>query len=507
MEQAKVPLLEVREVGESDFDVPIQLADDEEESSDLKPLPTPARRRWSKIWRITKWLLISILPTPMHPGRPSYRANLHPTSWLDALRGYAAFIVFIYHIFGLPPIAFFHYPFIRVFWDSGPGMVALFFVISGYVLSYRILKNIHNRDEGKLVDSLASSTFRRWFRLFPSCGVAILVTGVVVQLRWWIPQGAPLKNNLWEQMVDCFWDFSWLADPFADVHGWVGPGTINSKYVGQLWTIPLEFRGSIVVFLFLAASCRMSVRGRMIFLWALLCMCYYWVAVYIGEFLFGVFLAELSLLRHPERLGPRLLLPQQEQQEDLDTSDTSDGEKPLSLSRRRRISRWWLSLGAKVIYILCFTLGFFLMGQPLDGNHIPKGAPWPWELLRSAIPFYFGLAQYTFWLGIGAGLIVFSLDSYRALQIPLEWSFSQYLGKLSFGMYAMHDVVGASLYWPIVAPFCKQHIGTSYWAQIPGQIFTAFVVIWISDYFTRIDDQVVLFARWLERKFFTKRGV
>lgn len=484
MEQASQPLLHESEP--TDDRLLNQLDDvDQEAISELQPAPSP--RPWTKVWQRTKGFLIFLLPIYMHPGRPSFRANLHATAWLDALRGYAALFVFMYHIFGLPPVALFHLPFIRVFWDGGPGMVALFFVISGYVLSVRILKSIHNKDSAKVVDGIASSIFRRWFRLFPSCGFAIFATGIAIQLKLWYPPNSPIKPTLLSQMLDCAWDLTWMANPFADVHSWSGLGSIKSRYVGQLWTIPLEYRGSIAVFLFLAASAKMSVRGRMIFLWVLLLASYYWIAVYVGEFLFGMFLAELSLLRHPERLGR---LPQQEEEM---------SEKPTP---RRR----WLLFGSKVAYCLCLVAGFFLMGQPLDGNYITKG-PFPWDYLRLLVPSYYGIAQYTLWLGVGSSLIVFALESYRPLQIPFEWSFSQYLGKLSFGIYAMHRLVAGCLYYPIIVPWSRTHFGKSYWALIPGQLFTAFVVLWIADYFTRLDNQVVRFARWLERKTFTKWSV
>src|ERR1700760_339690 len=44
-------------------------------------------------------------------------------------------------------------------------MVAIFFVISGYVLSYRSLKLAREGKPIQLLDSLASSVFRRWLRL------------------------------------------------------------------------------------------------------------------------------------------------------------------------------------------------------------------------------------------------------------------------------------------------------------------------------------------------------
>lgn len=46
--------------------------------------------------------------------------------------------------------------------NAGRGMVDLFFEISGYVLSYRLLISMRNRSPSHLLDILASATFRRY---------------------------------------------------------------------------------------------------------------------------------------------------------------------------------------------------------------------------------------------------------------------------------------------------------------------------------------------------------
>jgi hypothetical protein len=94
------------------------------------------------------------------------------------------------------------------------------------------------------------------------------------------------------------------------------------------------------------------------------------------------------------------------------------------------------------------------------------------------------------------------VDNCRPLQIPFEWGFSQYLGDISFGVYAMHNTINWVLYIPIVQPWCLQHFGDGYWSGAPGELFTSLVIIWAADYFTRIDEWVVWTGKWLESKTF-----
>src|SRR4051794_14591073 len=107
---------------------------------------------------LLKTLLRLLLPSfiadvvfPEH--KPTWR--LHPTSYLDGLRGIASVIVFFCHFteeiyppltptYGLnpdQPSAWIQLPFARLIFSGRP-MVHIFFVISGFVLSYKPIKAI-----------------------------------------------------------------------------------------------------------------------------------------------------------------------------------------------------------------------------------------------------------------------------------------------------------------------------------------------------------------------------
>jgi peptidoglycan/LPS O-acetylase OafA/YrhL len=90
------------------------------------------------------------------------------------------------------------------------------------------------------------------------------------------------------------------------------------------------------------------------------------------------------------------------------------------------------------------------------------------------------------------------------LQIPFEWRISQYLGDLSFGIYAMHAMLMWVFYDPHVEPFRVYHFGEGYWSGLPGMVAMVLVVLWCADWFSRIDAWVVWFGKWLETKAFIR---
>lgn len=441
--------------------------------------------KWSQVpdFKTSMWLilsfLIAILPRYLQPGGLKVKKELHPTAYLDAVRGWAALAVFRYH--GIANKTWLlEQPVFRMMLN-GRAMVDIFFVISGYVLTYRMLKMIRNRQTG-LLRVLASSTFRRWWRLYVSTGIATLVTAIGAYLGWC--QILLTQPTLGLQLIDWAMDWAGSSNPFGDIRGWWYPQVFRTKYLDQMWTIPVEFRGSLVVFWFCAASAYLSTRGRRVFCLVVITMCYYWGGIYAALFLWGMLIADYSFDRHPERLQ-RIRLPAQQAPEGATTPEFRQ------------------SILAKIIYSLLLLVSMFLLGQPSDGGWLV--GPFPWPYLSKAIPWYYNveLAEH-FWLSWGSVLFILSIDHCRMLQIPFEWGFSQYLGDLSFGIYAMHNDVLWALYTPIVEPWRAAHLGDGYWSGLPGIIFTTMVLLWLADYFTRLDTLVVRAGKWLETMTFTE---
>lgn len=485
MEQA-TPLLDKPEESQTSLDC-------EDQTQDTKPSSQDRwTRRRSQYQTLALSFLWSLLPRYLQPGgRKQYqysKTKSHPTAYLDAVRGYAALIVFFYHGWNKTTFWILRLPLIRTFFLAGPGMVAVFFVISGYVLSYRILKLMRNKESALLLDAFSSSMFRRWLRLYGSTAIATLIAACCVSLGWYLPVPDLAMPTFLGQMWHWFLSSLLFSNPFANVEGWIHPGALFTPYLTQMWTIPVEFRGSIILFCFCISSAKLSVRSRMIYLWAVVLLCYYWRCVFVPEFLFGMFIAELSFSRHPERLG-RPVLP------------TADDEKPLS----RQLKMWRLSkaIASPIGSSIAMIIGLLLLGQP-DPPDLGLSGPFPFQYLVYLIPTWYGDAAYTFWLSIGAFLVILALDSSPILQKPFTWSFSQYIGDLSFGIYAMHVIWIECLYLRVLIYWQALYLGDSYPAYIPGILVVTICVLWSADYFRRADRLVVNAGRWLQTKAFQK---
>ncbi|CAI4214057.1 unnamed protein product [Parascedosporium putredinis] len=185
---------------------------------------------------------------------------LHPTSYLDGLRGLAACAVFAFHYTDYNHKSFLpHYggngdagssliqlPFLRLIYSGAP-MVHVFFVISGFALSCRPLQALYARPAistapssfssaaptsaavAKSLAILSSSALRRPIRLLLDLlhGFMKPKDTVFEALYEWAHDA--LKNLAWP------WNFD--------------AGSLRSRYDPHLWTIPIELSHSLFLFL------------------------------------------------------------------------------------------------------------------------------------------------------------------------------------------------------------------------------------------------------------------
>ncbi|KAH6654017.1 acyltransferase 3 [Truncatella angustata] len=239
---------------------------------------------------------------------------LHATAYLDGLRGVAALIVYVYHWnylwfpflrkgYGSPAAenVFLQRPIVRIL-HSGRASVTLFFVISGYVITLKTLSTIHAGQTGRALEVLSGSLFRRPFRLYLPIIVQTLV--ILVMIRWDLFQhdvtgfGSPPRMETLSQQLDHWWiNFQFMVNPFRAISG--RQNLYSPPYNGHLWTIPIEFKGSVLVFALLLAFARCR---RWIHLGAT-GACAIWLAQ-MGDmdmtlFCAGMILAEISLLFPP----------------------------------------------------------------------------------------------------------------------------------------------------------------------------------------------------------------
>ena len=161
--------------------------------------------------------------------------------FLDGLRGWAAVVVLLHHLFidGLPANSFMadRALWAKVFFLNGTLAVSVFFVISGFSLSIRYLETGDGRALGRIA---AGRYLRLALPIFAICAVTyvLLVSGL-------IPPAAQRPSPL-----DQFLGFTPSIDGLLEllVAESVRGLFRRRDYDPPLWTMTYEFFGSFMVF-------------------------------------------------------------------------------------------------------------------------------------------------------------------------------------------------------------------------------------------------------------------
>lgn len=132
--------------------------------------------------------LLTFVISALRPDifRPSGDKTTPPSkpnkvAYINGLRGVASLVVYLSHSAGYAHSGthafdrawgwngeyyFACFPGIRIFFNGGSYAVALFFVISGYVLSRSALRMVHEKQSLRLANHLGVAIPRRFVRLF-----------------------------------------------------------------------------------------------------------------------------------------------------------------------------------------------------------------------------------------------------------------------------------------------------------------------------------------------------
>ncbi|KAI9698871.1 MAG: hypothetical protein M1820_007378 [Bogoriella megaspora] len=434
-------------------------------------------------------LLPSIVQKRIHGDSKPER--LFPTSHLDGMRGLAAFFVFFCHLsyncfiitygFGLGEDGdnyhLLQLPIIRLFY-SGPPMVSIFFVISGYALSLKPLKQMRAHQWDGLLSTMSSSVFRRGFRLFLPTTISTFFIFLMLRLGFYENTRAfaedrnMLRNILeyhpWRHLTttEQFWDWLWTLRNFVAVWSW-DPYAGSTRYDVHLWTIPTEFRSSLFLFLCLIGLARCKSYLRI----SILCGISYVVLRSdrweLLLFLSGAILAELDLIRA--------------------ASMTARGEKEIRMGPLRKA--FWSTVALAALYLMSFPDEW--------GNETPG-----FVYLDSLIPEWFSVG-YRYWQAFGSIMLVWAVNNAPFLQDPFNTPAIQYLGKISYALYLMHGPVIHVIGYAI-EPWAWSITGSDTEAQYKAGFLISTVLIipcllWAADLFWRaFDIPCVRFARWIE---------
>ncbi|KAK8055937.1 hypothetical protein PG993_001164 [Apiospora rasikravindrae] len=421
-------------------------------------------------------------------GRAAPKRPLSPTAYLDGVRGVAALVVYVFHW------SYLWFPFLRQGWHSsadvsqtdlflqrpvvrvlhsGRASVTVFFVVSGYVVAVKTLTMIHRGQPDRALDALAGSLFRRPLRLYLPIVVATLISLMLVRCDGIFqkdptgagapPRGDTLRRQLWHWWAHMVH----MVNPFRNIDG--RANLYSPPYDGNLWTIPIEFKGSLLVFVLLLAFMKAK---RWLHIAAALWFTF-WLAQ-LGEldmalFCLGMLLAELSLV-----------FPPGDKSSEPDNTVSTTGNRPRHSLRTFR----------HVATLFIFFIALHLLSYPENGGYKSPG----FRTLSIYVPiFYRGLEDKMQWFWISVGSVLFilalmyspplsrygscgdedtanishistlpvtarepsgaisvSIDTGRPekqpqnqplLQRPFTTAFAQYLGRISYALYLAHGTV------------------------------------------------------------------
>ena len=461
-----------------------------------------------------KRFTIALLPHPIacrlapHLYKPP---RIHATSYLDGLRGIAAFIVMLHHYtdfvgpytpyYGVDttetrPSSLIQLPFIRVIYSGRP-MVHVFFVISGFVLSKKPLKLARARKYGDLHTTISSSIFRRGLRLFLPAVASTFIVLLLIRTGW--SQQQPVDGGFFAQV----WD--WMGVVFRITQGWDLDNMQQFRYDVHTWSLPVEMSMSMLLFVTITglSRCKSSTRlGLMVVVMLYCFLSNHWAPV---EFLGGAFIAEVDLIEEdkdshsPSCIGSTGLEECVNDQIALDSNSTL-----LTVQKSPK----WRGIALPLFWCSQIVVALFICGWPNQNVHQAPGLAWLAK--HTPEPYY----SSTPWYIIASLQIVFACQQLPLLQRLLSTEPIQYLASISFALYLMHG--------PIFDSFGSRvmdHIWD--FAGFPGgsdgvreetagawQLFVVWIAgmfclgipsVWAADLFWRfIDRPCVNFARWLE---------
>ncbi|KAF2152836.1 hypothetical protein K461DRAFT_224599 [Myriangium duriaei CBS 260.36] len=429
--------------------------------------------------------------------------KLHRTAYLDGLRGFAALIVTISHHTGwshskdLSQFLILESPWghngqyyticaplIRNLFSGGHLAVAIFFTISGYVLSSKALALMHTGDMDKLARNLSSALFRRWVRLY----YPVIVTTFIFMTSWHVLsirssntiQPEPEKTYIAEVQ-------RWYRD--TKVFSFVfDPQKPWNPYNDHTWSIPVEFRGSIAIFTSLLAFSSFTRQKRLLCETVLI----FYFLIIVNGWASGCFCIGLLIC-------------------DLDLLATRD-DLPEFLSRHRPKGK-----SGTLFYSIILLIGLYVGGVPTlnDVAELRQAAGWYYLSFLKPRAFAEYARFYRTW---GAGFIMVATVQLPWLRTFFETRICQFLGKVSFSLYLVHGPILWTLGDRFYAATGRPSLGTAeyvadwvnlyqlpeyglYGLEVNAVIpFTLLLVItlgvaWVAT--KTIDEPAVKLGRWL----------
>ncbi len=483
-------------------------------------------------------------------------AKIHTTSWLDGFRGLAALAVynlhfFVYYTDTKTPYGeddnhlwIFQLPILRLFY-AGSEAVLVFFLVAGYAISYRSLQLMSRPDDAasqkSLYFGLSASIFRRFLRLYLPCLVITLISAVTTwlgaqePLRPWTKDSkryflgpanfhqGPRYSSLFEQLG------SWVKQFWKMMSVWQYE-VYYPQLDSHLWTIRIEFRASLALYVALIAlgPCRIHVRFALLLLLSIYCGV--WDRWPTQLFFWGACLAQFDVWKNVRQRQRGEQQQKQVEEVEQGASNFSDDwatEKPevddtlpiVQAPGSQSSIRGYLQRAYKhipspryTIYNLIWTsvclssLFMISSGYVTFYEWIPKSIERPATQIQA----------------IGGSIFIACLilaDDNSLSHKILNWWFIQYLGKIVFSLYLVHGpLLHAGLYatpyllWAAVGygfPVEAQGMGAFPYALGVGLgwAINLVIVLWAADVFYReVEERMRRVMYWIQGACFNKKS-
>jgi peptidoglycan/LPS O-acetylase OafA/YrhL len=317
-------------------------------------------------------------------------------AYLDGIRGVAAFLVFFHHFLLAFYSAFFSFEpkdsnlhgwdirygqsLFSVF-SNGHFCVCIFFVLSGFVLSRKYFQS-------NSFEIIVSGAHRRFIRLYIPIAFTMILSFLLMKAGlYYNMQVYKFTHSDW--WLAGLWNF---PDPFSKLLSCLKADTMflgDASFDTSLWTMAIEFTGSLFVFGFLALT--HNARQKFLTLFLVFLYCKWTNSVILTTFVFGI------SLNYVEQLVPL-------------------------------INKYLATFVSLLLLLAGLVLGSFPSNNVMKGtffDHKP-------EIFLSFSP-WFHVA--------GAYFLVLAFVLSRPFQRAISLRIFRFLGYISFSFYLIHPLV------------------------------------------------------------------
>lgn len=425
---------------------------------------------------------------------------------------------------------------------NGAFMVNLFYILSGCVLSKRCFKLAREGKRELFTSSLVSSVFRRWIRLFLPVMVTMILAAIISRTQLWDREIAKDSVAVWNSTYytgptapECTrmrpeeniaggpasadvvkvldtrdekerprWVSAWKMQPKMDsltdqlrhlqetMEIVVDPFNMGGKEDAVteilspynpgdvMWTIPLEWTGSMLVFMLtLIVAWIAKSHMRLLVLSALVIWCIRTLRWYQARFISGMIISEL-MLNLEEQQQPAISLTNDIEKSQLESDRTTEIKSPHFIG--------WL-----MVFLVSLHFGSLPHNDPAQA--------FGFKTLLAYNPKWYGAGASHIFLGLGSFLFMLSVTYSPVLRSIFNTRLAHYLGKISFALYLIHVMVlwtaGTRIIGVCIDIFGKEGIPYLIGVISGGSIVLALTISLADLFTTYVDEKCVALAKWV----------